>query len=132
MDGEGSAGQGWVWAASSVPGGPLLAGGVGRRAQVTVAVPWLGARRILSLRISPEGTRALLVVQSGTGTEVLVSGVVRAADGTPLRLANGALSLLPDVTAGVDAGWRDPLQMAVLGVRSGSPEDLRLDGEGGG
>ncbi len=100
----------------------MLAGGVGRRRQVTVAVPWLGAGRILSLRISPEGTRALLVVQRRTGTQVLVSGVVRRADGTPLRLARAALSLLPDLTAGVDAGWRDPLQMAVLGVRSGSPK----------
>jgi hypothetical protein len=121
VDGEGTAGRGWVWAASSVPGGPVLAGGVGRR-QVTVAVPWLGTGRILSLRISPEGTRALLVVQRGTGAEVVVSGVVRSADGTPLRLAAGALPLLPDLTAGVDAGWRDPLQMAVLGVRSGSPK----------
>jgi hypothetical protein len=122
VDGEGGAGRGWVWAASSVPGGPVLAGAVGRRRQVVVAVPWLGTGRILSLRISPEGTRALLVVQRGAGTEVVVSGVVRGADGTPLRLAGGALRLLPDLTAGVDAGWRDPLQMAVLGVRSGSPK----------
>jgi hypothetical protein len=121
VDGEGTVGQGWVWAASSVPGGPVLAGGVGRR-QVVVAVPWLGTGRILSLRISPEGTRALLVVQRGTRTEAVVSGVLRGADGTPLRLARGALSLLPDLTYGVDAGWRDPLQMAVLGIRAGSPK----------
>jgi hypothetical protein len=119
IDGEGLPGQGWVWAASSVPGGPVLAGGAGRR-QVTVAVPWLGSGTILSLRISPEGARALLVVQRGARTEAVVSGVVRAADGTPLRLARGALSLLPDLTSAVDAGWRDPLQVAVLGVRSGS------------
>jgi hypothetical protein len=122
VDGEGAAGHGWVWAASSVPGGPVLAGGAGRRRKVTVAVPWLGTGRILSLRISPEGTRALLVVQRGTRTEVVVSGVVRAADGTPLRLARGAQSLLPDLTSGLDAGWRDPLQIAVLGARSGSPK----------
>jgi hypothetical protein len=121
VDGEGTAGQGWVWAASRVPGGPVLAGGVGRR-QVPVAVPWLGTGSIQSLRISPEGTRALLVVQRGAVAQVVVSGVVRSADGTPLRLAAGALPLLPDLTAGVDAGWRDPLQMAVLGVRSGSPK----------
>ena len=121
VDGQGLPGEGWVWAASSVPGGPVLAGGAGRRRQVTVAVPWLGTGRILSLRISPEGARALLVVQRGDRTEAVVSGVVRAADGTPLRLARGALSLLPDLTSAVDAGWRDPLQVAVLGVRSGSP-----------
>jgi hypothetical protein len=121
VDSEGAAGQGWVWAASSVPGGQVLAGSAGRR-QVAVAVPWLHAGRVLSLRISPEGTRALLVVQRGNSTEVVVSGVVRRADGTPLRLAADALSLIPDLTAAVDAGWRDPLQMAVLGVRSGSPK----------
>jgi hypothetical protein len=121
VDGEGTPGQGWVWAASSVPGGPVLAGGVGRR-QVGVAVPWLGTGRILSLRISPEGTRALLVVQRGSRTEAVVTGVVRSVDGTPLRLARGFLSLLPDLTSGVDAGWRDQLQMAVLGMRTGSPK----------
>jgi hypothetical protein len=83
-------------------------------------VPWLGTGKILSLRISPEGTRALLVVQRGTRMLAVVTGVVRAPDGTPLRLARAALSLLPDLTVGVDAGWRDPLQVAVLGMRSGS------------
>jgi hypothetical protein len=121
LDGEGTPGESWVWAASSVPGGHVLAGRVGHR-QVAVPVPWLGAGRILSLRISPEGTRALLVVQRGAGTEAVVSGVVRTADGTPLRLARDAVSLLPDLTSGVDAGWRDQLQMAVLGMRSGSPK----------
>jgi hypothetical protein len=131
VDGEGTAGQSWVWAASSVPGGPVFAGRVGHR-QVAVAVPWLGAGRIVSLRISPEGTRALLVVQRGTRTEAVVTGVVRAADGTPLRFARDALSLLPDLTFAVDAGWRDPLQMAVLGVRSGSPKTfVWLVGAGG-
>jgi hypothetical protein len=121
LDGEGPAGRAWVWAASGVPGGQVHAGALDRRGQVTVAVPWLQGARIRAVRVSPDGTRALLVVQRGARTEVVVTGVVRAADGTPLRLARTAQVLMPDLVSAVDAGWRDPAQVAVLGVRSGTP-----------
>jgi hypothetical protein len=119
LDGEGPGGRAWVWAASGVPGGKVHAGALDRRGQVTVDVPWLGSGRIRALRVSPDGTRALLVVQRGGRTDVVVSGVVRRADGTPLQLARTAHVLLPDLTSAVDAGWRDPQQAAVLGARSG-------------
>ncbi len=119
LDGEGSGGRAWVWAASGVPGGKVVAGALDRR-QVTVDVPWLGSDLVRALRVSPDGTRALLVVQRGGRTDVVVSGVVRAADGTPVRLARTAFVLLPDLTSAVDAGWRDPQQVAVLGARIGT------------
>jgi hypothetical protein len=109
-----------VWAASAVPGGKVNAGALDRRRQVVVDVPWLHGGRITALRVSPDGTRALLVVQRGARSEVVVTGVVRAADGTPLRLARTAHALMPDLTSAVDAGWRDPSQVAVLGARSGT------------
>ncbi|HYY12777.1 MAG TPA: GerMN domain-containing protein [Kineosporiaceae bacterium] len=119
LDGTGGAGQGWVWAASAVPGGQLRAGGVGRKT-VTVQVPWLRDGRIVSVRVSPEGTRALLVVQRTSGYEVLAAGVVRAPDGTPLRLTSTPLRLLPDLVTAADAVWVNVEQVAVLGTRTGT------------
>lgn len=121
LDGDGAGGRSWVWAASNVPGGRVQAGAMDRRRQVVVAVPWLRGGRIAALRVSPDGTRALLVVHRGSRTDVLVSGVVRAADGTPLRLAGSGHVLLPDLTSAVDVGWRDQQQVAVLGARRGTP-----------
>jgi hypothetical protein len=119
IDGTGAPGRGWIWAASAVPGGALWAGRLDHR-QVPVTVPWLGTGTITAARISPEGTRALLVVRRGTTTEVVVTGVVRAPDGTPRSLAKQALTLLPDLVAATDAVWSAPDTAAVLGVRRGT------------
>ncbi len=132
VDGTGQPGRGWLWAASSVPGGPLVASTLEAARQVTVDVPWLRGGRITAVRISPEGSRALLVVQRASRTEVLVSGVVRAVGGRPLRLVGPPLSLVPDLVSAADAVWRGADHVAVLGVRAGSPQTFVWTAQVGG
>jgi hypothetical protein len=123
VDGTGNPGRGWIWAASSVPGGPLLASTLEPRRQVTVDVPWLAGGSITAVRISPEGSRALLVVRRGRRTEVLVSGVERAVGGQPLRLVKGPpLSLVPDLVSATDAVWLGTDSVALLGARAEKPQ----------
>ncbi|MDO5619580.1 LpqB family beta-propeller domain-containing protein [Kocuria sp.] len=53
---------------------------------VTVSADWLDGRAVASLKISRAGTRALMVVNDGDSSQVLISGVRRDADGTPRSL----------------------------------------------
>ncbi|HEX2805659.1 MAG TPA: LpqB family beta-propeller domain-containing protein, partial [Kineosporiaceae bacterium] len=65
---------GWVWSGQAVSGGVLYAARP-LAAPAVVKAPWLIGARILSLRMSREGARAVLVLdRPGTGPEVYVCG----------------------------------------------------------
>jgi hypothetical protein len=90
-----------------------------------VSAPWLVGRRVVSLRVSPDGSRVAVVSQTlgGTGDRLDISGIVRNAAGvptaldSPLRQAD-PLVLVRDVT------WLDADTVAVLG-RIGSRDPIR-------
>ncbi|MBD7995371.1 GerMN domain-containing protein [Arthrobacter sp. Sa2CUA1] len=84
--------EGWIWSAShgdgGGPGSKLLAVGPDLRASngAGLTPSWLADMTVRDLRISRDGARALLVVEQGGASRVLISGVVRASDGTPQTL----------------------------------------------
>lgn len=120
-------GRGWIWSTPRTSPGWVLAGEAGGH-QVRVEAPWLHRRQVLTLRISPEGARALLLVRTDPtagsgrpGFQAIVAGVVRDSSGRPRRLSGPGLAVLPDLTNAVDAGWSDVDQVVVLGSRLSQP-----------
>jgi hypothetical protein len=56
-------------------------------AEVTVPAEWLGGRKVLSVSVSPEGSRIAVVSHAPSGTQVQVAGIVRNDDDVPVGLA---------------------------------------------
>jgi hypothetical protein len=125
----------WVWSA-----GPGASGetevvayrptGVAEGANVpsvTLAPAWLAGRTVKDLRISREGVRALVISQQNGKTRVQVTGIIRAADGTPRELT-------PPVTLATDSEpdqgvWVSDTTIAVMRGEAASnvtPELLSL------
>ena len=122
----------WTWSSSWAGSGPqVLAippGGVQANA-VTVAAPWLAGRRVIELRISRDGARALLVVTDGTKTQVLVAGITRSGEDIPQTLVS---PLVLDGGTGIAAAvWAGEDSVLVSGISAKeilTPTLLGLDG----
>ena len=79
----------WTWTASQTgTGSSILALPPGGSSEnvLPLPVPWLAEASVSELRISRDGTRALLVTGQGGRSHVLVAGIVRDADGVPRTL----------------------------------------------
>lgn len=85
-----------------------------------VDVPWIDdGARITSFRVSPEGTRALLVVEraDGRGQRLLVAGIVRDAEGRPTALAE-PLDAAPTLVEVGSARWASTTALVATGRRA--------------
>jgi Lipoprotein LpqB beta-propeller domain/Sporulation and spore germination len=113
----------WLWTVSSGPGvttkvhaaltGPGLAPKDVIASLTSPSAPWLVGREVTALRVSRDGTRALVTSSRHGVWTIDIAGVVRDSQGRPLSLAS-PLQVgvgLSDVT---DATWVDPLTVAVL------------------
>ncbi len=116
-------GSGWVWTSPRRGGGSVVAGLLvgGRVRRVVVDARWLAGRQVVSLRVSREGARALLLVDAVTGdgrrsSSLLLCAVVRRDDGEPVALG-APVRLVPDLVRASDAGWLDDQRVVVLGSR---------------
>lgn len=78
--------QGWAWTGSD--DGQVSAADLSQPEEdaVNVDAAWLNGREVSSLKISRDGTRALLVVTDGDSAQVLISGIERDDDGAPQSL----------------------------------------------
>lgn len=77
--------QGWAWTADA-EGQISVAELSTTDDAVSVDASWVEGRDITSLKISRDGTRALMVVADDDSAQVLISGVQRDDDGTPQSL----------------------------------------------
>ena len=101
-------------------------------AAVVLAAPWLTGRTVRSLDVSRDGARVVLVSADAEGVRrVDVAGVVRAADGAPLALAQ-PLEVARSLNEVTDAAWADLTDLAVLGRGAGDrtarPYDVVVGG----
>jgi hypothetical protein len=79
---------------------------------VSLAPGWLAGRTVKEFRVSREGARALVISEQNGKTKVQVTGIIRAADGTPRDLtAPMTLLTARDPDQGV---WVDDATVAVL------------------
>ncbi|MEZ2389025.1 LpqB family beta-propeller domain-containing protein [bacterium RCC_150] len=102
---------------------------------VTITPPWLAGRVVRDLRVSREGTRALVVSEANGKSTVQIAGIIRNPDGTPKDLTT-PITLLTN--APVDQGvWVNSTTVAVmkasptenvapelLSLTSGQPQQL--------
>ncbi|AXH95828.1 LpqB family beta-propeller domain-containing protein [Ornithinimicrobium avium] len=121
---------GGLWIAGDTRGGgpPRVWVVEGRSLNATarlVDVPWIdAAARITDFRVSPEGTRALLVVQrsDGRGQRLLVAGIVRDREGRPTALTS-PLEVAPTLVEVGSARWASTSSIVAAARRA---QDQRL------
>lgn len=79
---------------------------------VSLTPDWLSGRTVKEIRISREGVRALVISEQNGQTKVEVTGIIRAADGTPRELTRPVtLDAASDADQGV---WVDDTTVAVM------------------
>ena len=123
---------GWLWSATTPSEGTVAVVGRGGRVDA-VAAPWLAGRRVVAVRPSREGARAL-VVSSGpdrTGDRVDVVGVRRDPGGQPRALVEPDPAPVPQVVGVVAAAWVDQSTVAVLGTATSPDPDAPTSPDGG-
>jgi hypothetical protein len=113
----------WLWTVSSGPGvttkvhavitGPGLAPKDVVASMTSPSAPWLAGRDVTALRISRDGSRALVTSTRRGASEIDIAGVVRDSQGRPLSLTT-PLAVGVGLTDVTDATWVDPVTVAVL------------------
>lgn len=125
--------ENWVWSARSVGGrSEVLAvppGGAERDAAVLTA-SWLGDQKVLDLRVSRDGARALVVTDRGGAAEVVLSGITRSPEGVPQTLTSPlSIPTAVDVDTAKWAGQSTIVASAIGATATVEPVVLHLDGE---
>ncbi|GAA8847856.1 hypothetical protein DUHN55_24730 [Helicobacter pylori] len=84
-----------------------------------VPTPWLGRRYVRSAVVSPEGSRIAVISEEspGTGSILEVAGVVRRANGLPLKTSPQTFRIGASLVEMVDAVWVGESTLAVIGRR---------------
>lgn len=115
--------RGNVWTSPAVSDGTVQVAQPGVAAG-GVEAPWLAGRRVSSLRVSRDGTRAVLTSVTAEGVpSVDVVAVVRDGDGVPVRLSGPLqLALGTPLAAVRDAVWTGEDGIAVLARPAGAAD----------
>ncbi|GGF01182.1 LpqB family beta-propeller domain-containing protein [Mycetocola zhadangensis] len=103
---------GFIWSVPEGEPGSLLA----IRAdgsQSPVMSSWPDASSIQSIQVSRDGTRLLALVRTAGEPRLLVAGIARAADNTPVSLGDPLVLAVGD-GAGLSATWIDEITVASL------------------
>ncbi|MBP1327080.1 hypothetical protein JOF28_002312 [Leucobacter exalbidus] len=116
---------GFLWTATR--SGELQARG-GDGVAIQVPAPWLDGRKVAAVRLAPDGARIAALVASEGGAQLLIAGVVRDDQGTPIRTTDEAATELWVTGDPLDFDWVGPTKFAVLSkgatatkVTSGGP-----------
>ncbi|MGW9019929.1 GerMN domain-containing protein [Leucobacter chromiiresistens] len=83
-------------------------------AATDVPAPWLAGRTPVAMRLSPDGMRVAALVSDEQGSQVLVAGVERDAEGAPVRTTDEADVQLWTSGAPVDLDWVGQTRFAAL------------------
>ena len=84
-----------------------------------VPTPWLGSRLVQAAVVSPEGSRIAVISEEvpGAGSTLEVTGVVRRANGLPIKTSPKTFRLGASLVQMIDAVWVGPTTLAVIGRR---------------
>ena len=103
---------GFLWTVPGAQPGALLAVRADG-SQSSITTSWPDASSIQSLHVSRDGTRVLALVTSAGEPRLLVAGVTRGADNTPVSLGDPLAYAVGD-GAGRSATWVDDVTVASL------------------
>lgn len=125
--------ENWLWTARSAgAGSEVLAvppGGTQENA-VLLAAGWLGDRAVKDLRVSRDGSRALVVTEREGAGEILLAGITRSAQGAPLGLTTPVSMPVPGpVDTARWAGQSTIVASSIGADEEAIPVVLHLDGE---
>ncbi len=113
---------GWVWSAPGTNTGFVYAAAVGS-SRVKVKAPWLKGADVVSLRMSRDGTRAVIAARLRGHAHLFLTGVVRDAQGQPSELNQPPAGLFPSLRTVRDVAWVDEDQLVVLGQSVGAVDE---------
>jgi hypothetical protein len=105
------------------------------RSQVSVdskplTVSWLGGQAITAFALSPEGSRAALIVDRGSTNQVLLTSVIRNQDGTPIELSP-PIALAAELSNPTLVSWFDQVTLSVVTSESDSSSVALVEIGGG-
>ncbi len=109
--------HGWIWTTPRAGDGTLrtvLPNGVAAQ----VSSSWLDGSAVLSLRVSRDGTRVVVVREEDGISQVEVAAVLRDSDGRPLALGD-PVRVGDSLVSARTVTWVDEQTVAVLGVSGG-------------
>nr|WP_269330113.1 LpqB family beta-propeller domain-containing protein [Kineosporia babensis] len=109
--------RGWVWTVGDTGVQATYAADArSEESRVDVDASWLEGFEVEAMRVSRDGTRAVLAITDGGTPHVFITGIVRDDDGRPSRLTQ-PMGLVPDLVTVRDVAWVDESHVAVLGRR---------------
>lgn len=104
--------QDYLWSINRSRGSDIFATGLdGERYRVLAA--WLNQESIRGFALSPEGSRAVLLVQGAQKNRVLLTSVVRSQAGVPLELSN-PVEIATEISNPSYLSWISDTGVAVL------------------
>jgi hypothetical protein len=91
---------------------------------------WLSGQSITAFALSPEGSRAALIVDRGATNQVLLTSVVRNQAGTPIELAS-PIALAAELSNPTLVSWFDQVTLSILTAQSDSSNVALVEIGGG-
>ena len=95
-----------------------------------VVASWLSGQRITAFALSPEGSRAALIVDRGATNQVLLTSVIRNQSGTPIELAS-PIALAAELSNPTLVSWFDQVTLSILTTQSDSSNVALVEIGGG-
>lgn len=119
--------NGWLWAATGDGTGTVVAINPDEDGQlgdpVVMTVPWLVGWQVSTLRISRDGTRALVISESNGVSRVSISGIFKSGQ-TPKELIDPlSMTHAGSVTLGV---WAGESSVAVMAPSKSDPVAIQI------
>jgi hypothetical protein len=82
-----------------------------------LSASWLSGQTITAFALSPEGSRAALIVDRGATNQVLLASVIRNQAGTPIELAS-PIALAAELSNPTLVSWFDQVTLSILTTQS--------------
>jgi hypothetical protein len=91
---------------------------------------WLSGQSITAFALSPEGSRAALIVDRGATNQVLLTSVIRNQAGTPIELAS-PIALAAELSNPTLVSWFDQATLSILTAQPDSSNVALVEIGGG-